>query len=70
MTKTLELVFQSAAGKEVTLNLADPQEGLTKAVVDAVMAEIISRNIFITATGELTQIVEARIKTTEAVVLA
>lgn len=70
MTKTLEMVFRNSSGKEVTMSLADPKEDLTKAQVDAVMQEIISRNIFISKTGELTQIVEARIRTRDAIALA
>lgn len=69
MTKTLEMVFRNASGKEVTLSLADPKEDLTKAQVDAVMQEIISRNIFTSKTGELTQSVEARIRTRDAIAL-
>ncbi|MEG6585012.1 DUF2922 domain-containing protein [Dendrosporobacter sp. 1207_IL3150] len=70
MTKTLEMVFRNAEGKEVTLSLADPKEDLTKAEVDTVMQQIVSRNIFITKAGELTQTVEARIRTRDAVALA
>ena len=69
MTKTLEMVFRNSSGKEVTMSLADPKEDLTKAQVDAVMQEIISRNIFISKTGELTQSVEARIRTRDAIAL-
>jgi hypothetical protein len=70
MDKTLELVFRNAAGKEVTISLADPKEDLTKAQVDAVMEDIISRSVFTSKTGDLTQIVESRIRTRDAVVLA
>lgn len=70
MTKTLEMVFRNTSGKEVTLSLADPKEDLTKAQVDAVMQEIISRNIFTSKTGELAQSVEARIRTRDAIALA
>lgn len=69
MTKTLEMVFRNSSGKEVTMSLADPKEDLTKAQVDAVMQEIISRNIFTSKTGELTQSVEARIRTRDAIAL-
>lgn len=69
MSKTLELVFQNASGKEVVLRLSEPKDGLTKAAVDEVMQEIISRNIFTSKTGELAKNVEARIRTSDAVVL-
>lgn len=70
MSKTLELVFQNASGKEVVLRLPEPKDGLTKAAADAVMQEIISRNIFTSKTGELAKSVEARIRSSDAVVLA
>lgn len=69
MTKTLEMVFRNAEGKEVVLSLADPRDNLTKAEVDTVMQAIVAKNIFSTKGGDLQQAVEARIRTRDAAVL-
>lgn len=70
MAKTLEMVFRNAGGKEVTLSLADPREDLTLAEVKTVMENIITKQIFSSKTGDFAQIVEARISSKDAVVLA
>lgn len=63
MTKTLEMVFRDAFGKETIIRLADPKDSLTPAEVDAAMDLIVSSNIFTTKTGDLVQAAEARIVT-------
>lgn len=70
MTKTLEMVFRNQEGKETVISLADPRDDVTKAQVDAVMQDIIAKNIFATKNGDLVQAVEARIRTRDAVALA
>lgn len=70
MTKTLEMVFRNQDGKEVTVRIADPKDDLTKAQVDPVMQDIIAKNVFTTNGGDLVQIVDARIRTGDAVSLA
>ncbi len=70
MAKTLEMVFRSEGGKEVTLGIADPKENLTLAEVTMVMEDIIAKQIFSSKTGDLTQIVEARINSKDTAVLA
>ncbi len=70
MAKTLEMVFRNESGKEVTLSLADPREDLTLAEVKTVMEDIITKQIFSSKTGDFAQIVEARISSKDAVVLA
>jgi len=70
MTKTLEMVFRNQSGKEVVVSVADPRDDLTKAEVDAVMADIVAKNIFSPKGGEFVQAVEARIRTRDAVSLA
>jgi len=69
MTKTLELVFRNEGGKQVTIRLADPREDLTEAEVQAVMNEIIAKNVFITKDGDFSQIVGARIQSRDTVEL-
>lgn len=70
MTKTLELVFRNATGKEVLITVNDPREDVTKAQTDAAMQSIIGKNVFSTSGGDLVQAVEARIRTRDAVILA
>ena len=69
MTKTLEMVFRDAFGKETVIRLADPKDGLTQAEVQAAMDLIVSANIFATKTGDLVQTAEARIVTLDTAVL-
>jgi hypothetical protein len=69
MTKTLEMVFKNTAGKETVLRLADPKDGLALAEVNTVMQKVVEKNIFQTASGELTQAVTARISSKDSVVL-
>lgn len=51
--KTLRLTFVTAAGNGVSISLPDPQENLTKEQIEAVMDEIIAKDIFVTPTGAL-----------------
>ncbi len=69
MAKTLEMVFRSEGGKEVTLSIADPKENLTLAEVKTVMADIIAKQVFESKTGDFSQIVEARINSKDTAVL-
>ncbi|EIW20897.1 MULTISPECIES: DUF2922 domain-containing protein [Pelosinus] len=69
MAKTLEMVFRSEGGKEVTLSIADPKENLTLAEVTTVMEDIIAKQVFESKTGDLSQIVEARINSKDTAVL-
>ncbi|AJQ26059.1 DUF2922 domain-containing protein [Pelosinus fermentans] len=69
MAKTLEMVFRSEGGKEVTLSIADPKENLTLAEVKTVMEDIIAKQVFESKTGDLSQIVEARINSKDTAVL-
>lgn len=70
MVKTLEMVFRNGSGKEVVLSLVDAKENLTLAEVKAVMQDIVAKNIFSTKSGDLVQVVEARIRSKDSVVLA
>lgn len=69
MTKTLEMVFRDAFGKETIIRLADPKDGLTQVEVQAAMDLIVSSNIFATKAGDLVQAAEARIVTLDTAVL-
>ena len=69
MTKTLEMVFRNGEGKETVISLVDPRDDLTKAEVDAVVQDMLAKNIFSTKGGDLVQVVDARIRTRDAVSL-
>jgi len=70
MTKTLELVFRNATGKEIILSIPDPRADLTLAQAQVVMQDIITKNIFTSTGGDFAQIVEARINSREVTALA
>ena len=70
MVKTLEMVFRNESGKEVVLSIAEPKDDLTLAQVNTVMQAIVAKNVFSTKTGDLVQIVEARIRSNDMAVLA
>jgi len=70
MVKTLEMVFRNESGKEVVLSILEPKDDLTLAQVNTVMQDIINKNVFSTKTGDLVQIVEARIRSNDMAVLA
>ncbi len=70
MAKTLEMVFRSEGGKEVTISLPDPRDDLNLAQVHMVMQDIIDKKIFSTKSGELAQISDARIRSNDTAALA
>ncbi|MHB8077349.1 DUF2922 domain-containing protein [Desulfosporosinus fructosivorans] len=45
--KVLRMTFNNALGNAVTITLANPKTDLTAAQVEAVMDQIIARNIFL-----------------------
>ncbi len=69
MTKTLQMVFLNSAGKETVISVADPKDDLTLAQVQAVMQDIIDKNIFVVKGNTLAGQVEARISNRETVTL-
>lgn len=70
MDKVLELVFRNGAGTEVTINLPNPKDGLKNTDTDPVMKDVIAKNVFNTKGGALSQIVGARIRSTDVTPLA
>lgn len=70
MVKTLAMVFRNEAGKLVTLNVAAPRDNLTTAEVQAVMQDIVTKNIFSLKGGNLVQIVDAKLSSRDATVLS
>lgn len=69
MTKTLEMTFRDAMGKNVMITIPNPKDGLTLAQVETVMQDIITRNIFATTNGNLVDTVEAKIRVVDVTVL-
>ncbi len=61
MAKTLQMVFQNEAGKNVNLSIANIKETLAAADVKTVMQKIIEKNIFNSTGGELKVIAGASI---------
>ena len=69
MEKTLQLVFRNTSGREVTLSLTNPKEGLTAAVVTPIMQQIVDNHLFTSASGDFAQVVGARLKSDEVTAL-
>lgn len=59
--KVLRMTFNNASGNAVTITLPQPKAGLTAAEIEAVMDQIITRNIFLTPGGELISKRDAKI---------
>lgn len=70
IVKTLQLVFQTAAGSRFTISLPDPVDTLTEADVQAAMDTIIAKNVFNVNGADLTGKVAARIVSRETTELA
>lgn len=51
--KVLRMTFNNTSGNAVTITLPEPQASLTAAQIEAVMDQIITKNIFLSAGGEL-----------------
>lgn len=61
--KQLELVFKTQIeGKEATVIVLDPKDGLTAAEAAAAASTIITKNVFSTKNGDLTEFVGAQIR--------
>jgi len=60
----LKLVFTTGEGGTHTISLRDPKSNLTSTQVSQVMQNLISRNIILASSGELTGIKEAYISGT------
>jgi len=51
--KVLRMTFNNTLGNAVTLTLPSPKADLTSLQIEAVMDQIITKNIFLTSGGEL-----------------
>lgn len=61
MEKTLQMVFQNAAGKNVTMNLSNVKDNVTATEIKGVMEMIISKNVLSSTGGDLKSIVSASV---------
>ncbi len=51
--KVLRITFNNALGSAISYTLPEPKDELTAAQIEAVMDTVITKNIFLTAGGEL-----------------
>ena len=51
--KVLRMTFNSALGSAVSITLSEPKADLTAAQIEAVMDQIIAKDIFLTSGGAL-----------------
>ncbi|MDR3600811.1 MAG: DUF2922 domain-containing protein [Desulfosporosinus sp.] len=51
--KVLRMTFNTATGSAVSITLPDPKADLTSAQIEAVMDQIIAKDIFLTSGGAL-----------------
>ena len=73
MEKVLQLVFKKADGKQKVLNVTDPREGVTGEEARTAMQSVVDSGVF-NADGNadgnaLTEVVEARLRSTDVTVL-
>ncbi len=61
-TKTLELIFRTAAGRTVRITLRDPIEPVDPMVVNNVMDTILAKNLFQTNGADWVEKVGARVQ--------
>jgi hypothetical protein len=69
VTQTLQMTFVNAVGTRATISLDNPKDTLTQAEVTAAMDQIIAKNIFNSAGGDLVSKYSAEIIDTTTNVL-
>ena len=65
----LQLIFKCTNGKKRILIVNNPREDVTLEEATDVMQQLITLNVFESANGDLQEIVEARLHTSEYTVL-
>jgi hypothetical protein len=65
MAKALKMIFQLDGSKTVTCSLADPKDDLTKAAVEGVMQDMITKKALVVKGVSPTAIKEAVIMSTD-----
>ncbi len=61
MTETLRMVFRNEADRLVAVSIVDPDSTVTVTDIEAVMDDIIAKNIFTTSGGDLVSKVRTEI---------
>lgn len=61
IVKTLQLNFRNEEGRPVTINITNPVEPLVTQEVEDAMDLILSKNIFLTSGGNVTEKVSAKL---------
>jgi hypothetical protein len=61
MAKTLQLNFNTASGKRISLTVDEPRADLTQQSIEAAMQEIIASNVFEINGALLATVVSARV---------
>ena len=69
MEKVLQLVFKKADGKQKVLNVTDPREGVTGEEARTAMQSVVDSGVFSADGNALTEVVEARLRSTDVTVL-
>ena len=69
MEKVLQLVFKKADGKQKVLNVTDPHEGVTGEEARTAMQSVVDSGVFNADGNALTEVVEARLRSTDVTVL-
>lgn len=69
MEKVLQLVFKKADGKQKMLNVTDPREGVTGEEARTAMQSVVDSGVFNADGNALTEVVEARLRSTDVTVL-
>jgi len=65
MNQRLELVFRTQGGKKITLLVPNPQTDLQYSTVRSAMDCILAENIFTSSSGDLVEILEAKVLNAE-----
>ncbi|MCU9611953.1 DUF2922 domain-containing protein [Caldibacillus lycopersici] len=61
MEQTLELHFLTELGKTIRIIINDPKEDLLASEIQAAMEQLIQSNIFLTESGPIVSVKEARL---------
>ena len=69
MEQTLELVFKNVEGDTKVITVTDPRDNITAEEANEAMEIILASNVIETSGGDLTEIVEARLRITQVTVL-
>ena len=69
MEQTLELVFKNVEGDTKVITVTDPRDNITAEEANEAMEILLASNVIETSGGDLTEIVEARLRITQVTVL-